>query len=148
MNGFERGCKQLRIVQKQFGGEHGFTTSQRADYHQTRWCIKWKSWTPFHDSMIGIAKVIIMFFEVHRVIFVEFGTRPQFIDELSHDPMVTPEKSVHVTITVTRQNTFQEGNQRIFLCFPGFGYLRHFLSTQLQKCREPMHFTPQHLGFN
>ena len=66
----------------------------------------------------------------HRVICIDSSQCPQFVNGLSIDPIVTSEKLDHVSITATRQNTFQEGNQWIFFSCPDFGDFHKLLSTQ------------------
>ena len=51
-----------------------------------------------------IVKVVMRYFVGHRVI--DSGQCPQFVDDLSGDPMVMFENVDHVSITSTRQNTF------------------------------------------
>ena len=90
MNGFGTVGKLLRIVQKQFGGEHGFTASRGTGHHQTGRRMKSKRWTTFYGSIIaGIVKSIMRRFVVLRVICVQSGLRSQCIDGLSRDPIVT-----------------------------------------------------------
>ena len=56
-----------------------------------------------------IVKVVIRYFVGHRVIGIISGQCSQFVNGLSVDPRVMFEKVDHLTITVTCQNTFQEG---------------------------------------
>ena len=76
------------------------------------------------------------------------GLRPQFLDDLSRDPMVMFENVDNVSITSTRQNAFKEGNDIIVFSLPGFQYSFLFAETHSQKRREPSNFTPQHLDSN
>ena len=64
----------------------------------------------------------------HRIIIS--GLCPQFVDGLSVDPRVMFEKVDHLTITVTRQNTFQEGKEWIVFSGVDLGNVQKFLSTQ------------------
>ena len=72
------------------------------------------------------------------------GLCPQFVDDLSRDPMVMFENVDHVSITSTGQNAFKEGNDIILFSLPGFQYSFLFAETHSQKPREPSNFTPQH----
>ena len=54
-----------------------------------------------------IVKVVMRYFVGYRDI--ASGLCPQFINELSIDPMVMSEKLDHLSITVTSQNSLQEG---------------------------------------